>query len=339
MIDGTNRSAQLRQATREFYMSEGDGDLPTAPQEIGTFTPFGEFDESLNSGHTQGLGIDSGATLLKLCHHGPDGSLHFATWPSPSIDRVLALVERLEPRTLGVTGCGAAKICEELGRKDASLVEFDAWARGAREMLDVAGLGQEGPFLLVSVGTGTTMLRVDGDQVERVGGTALGGGTLQGLGFALTGIRRHEELIALAAEGERGRVDLLIGDLFDDEAAPLMAQATASSFAKLGRGADAESTETETETETTRKDESSDPRREDLAAATLGLVAENIGLMANARASAATVTRIVYGGSTLNNNPHVADIVRGIGLVMGFDALVLPRGGHAGALGALRLGS
>jgi type II pantothenate kinase len=324
-----NTSPEPLPAALEYEMSQRDEQTPS--QEIGAFAPFGEFDERADS--VEALGIDSGASLLKLCHRRTDGSLHFATWPSPSSERVLALVETLLPTRLGVTGCGAAKICESLGRGDTSRVEFDAWALGACEMLDFAGLGQEGPYLLVSVGTGTTMLRVDGDKVERVGGTALGGGTLQGLGYALTGTRQHDELIALAADGERGRVDLLIGDLFDEEAAPLMAQATASSFAKLGRNSESAGVDSPNTTDAIP------PRDQDLAAATFGLVAENIGLMANARASAAGVNRIVYGGSTLNNNPRVADLVRGIGLVSGFDALILPRGGHAGALGAMRLGA
>lgn len=314
----------------------GKGAPTQTPHALGTFAPFDQFDGGTVPGGA--LGIDSGASLLKICHRGKDGRNHFATWPSPSIDRVLALVRDLAPERLGVTGCGAAKICAALDRGAAQLVEFDAWARGAGEMLELTGQAAEAPYLLVSVGTGTTMLRVEGDLVERVGGTALGGGTVIGLGFALTGAGSLGELIGLAEAGQRGGVDLLIGDLFDESEAPLMAQATASSFGKLGRYFDSKNAELPN-TETTNTRTSLAPSREDLAAATLGLVAENIGLMANARASAAGVSRIVYGGSTLNDNPRIADLLRGLGLVMGFETLVLPHGGHAGALGAMLLGS
>src|SRR5690606_36399861 len=78
-------------------------------------------------------------------------------------------------------------------------------------------------------------------------------------------------------------------------------------------------------------------RREDLAAAVMGLVAENIALLAHANARVAGVERIVYGGSTLHDNPRLVEIVRLLSTVMGHEAIVLPRSGHAGALGAMLL--
>ncbi len=78
-------------------------------------------------------------------------------------------------------------------------------------------------------------------------------------------------------------------------------------------------------------------RREDLAAAIMVLVAENIALIANASAKLAGVDRIVYGGSTLHDNPRIVETVRLFSTVMGFEAIVLPRSGHAGALGAMLL--
>ncbi|MFV1959295.1 MAG: FGGY family carbohydrate kinase, partial [Planctomycetota bacterium] len=47
------------------------------------------------------------------------------------------------------------------------------------------------------VGTGTSILRVEDGQATRLGGTALGGGTVLGLGVALTGCESYEELCAL----------------------------------------------------------------------------------------------------------------------------------------------
>ena len=63
--------------------------------DLGTFAAFGEFDESIES--VEAIGIDSGATLVKLCVRDRDGALHFATWPSPSKARVLELLNRLGP--------------------------------------------------------------------------------------------------------------------------------------------------------------------------------------------------------------------------------------------------
>jgi pantothenate kinase len=134
--------------------------------EIGTFVAFGEFDESIES--AVAIGIDSGATLLKLCVLDSAGELHFATWPSPSTTRVIDLLDRLAPDRIGVTGCGAAAIIEKLTREVSHPIEFDAWGRGANEILAESGLTSDDPYLLISIGTGTSALRVAGDQARRL---------------------------------------------------------------------------------------------------------------------------------------------------------------------------
>ena len=68
--------------------------------------------------------------------------------------------------------------------------------------------------LVVSVGTGTSVMLVDGLSVTRVGGTALGGGTVMGLGSLLTGSLRFSHLAGLAAEGQRQNVDLRVSDIY-----------------------------------------------------------------------------------------------------------------------------
>jgi type II pantothenate kinase len=292
------------------------------------------------------MGIDSGATLVKLCVRSPAGDRYFATWPSPSRDRVLEVLMELAPERLGITGCGAAGLLAGLDRGAANPIEFDAWGRGANEILAQTGQISDEPYLLVSIGTGTSALRVEGDRVERVDGTALGGGTALGLGLALTGCQTHDELARLAARGERGGVDLLISDIYEKNALPIAAEATAASFGKLAHALDRER---DGQFERTGSIPSGDPsgdrrrsvgpsaRPEDLAAAVMGLVAENIALLSNARATVAGVRRIVYGGSTLYENPTLVGTVQLLTSVMGFEVIVLPHSGHAGALGAMLL--
>lgn len=289
---------------------------------IAKVSPFDAFDPEIVS--AEAVGLDAGATLLKLCVRAPAGGLHFATWRPPAHDRARELVDRLGPTHLGVTGCGASALAAAIGRAATSPIEFAAWARGARAMLETIGEPVDAPFLLVSIGTGTSALRVDGDRVERVGGTALGGGAALGLGHALLGARTPGELEALAAKGDRTRVDLMISDLFEDAGAVPQA-AVASAFGKLGRHTDA-------------ADAPQRPRDEDLAAAVLGIVADNVGLLANAHASAAGVRRIVYGGSTFEVHPRIAETVLGIGAVLGHPSIILPHAGHVGAYGAMLLG-
>lgn len=306
---------------------EAEVDLDGVSSELGTFAPFGEFDEALDS--VLAIGIDAGSTLVKLCVRDRTGALSFGTWTSPSSDRVLELLARLAPEKIGITGSGGAALLEgiaatpELGGPDrqvANPVEFEAWGRGAGAMLERLGLASEAPYLLVSIGTGTSALRVSPEGVERVGGTALGGGTTLGLGLALTNCQTHDELMALAARGDRRRVDLLISDVYPELDIPLMADATASSFGKLMR------------------EPGATPRAEDLADALLALVAENVALLSIAQARAADVSRIVYGGSTLSRNPRLTRTLRQLGPMMGLESIVLPHSGHAGALGSMLLG-
>ncbi|MEM9176382.1 MAG: hypothetical protein AAGC67_14230 [Myxococcota bacterium] len=289
---------------------------------IGEFAPFGEFDPARFADDAAlSVGVDAGATLTKLCVRTSDGALAFADWRSSDHDRARATIAALAPEHLGVTGCGAEDLVPKLGRDAARPIEFTAWARGADEMLRRIGQRRDAPYLLVAVGTGTSALRVEGDQVERMGGTALGGGAALGLGYALLGTRTAEELNALGLRGERQNVDLMVGDLFEDvrDVGALIA----SSFGKLARSAEDEA--------------AAAPAREDLAAALLGIVSDNIGLLASAYARAAGVDRIVYGGSTFRVHPQFADTARAFSLINGTETIVLPRGGHAGCLGAMKI--
>ena len=138
--------------------------------------------------------------------------------------------------------------------------------------------------------------------------------------------------MALAATGKRGAVDLLISDIYEQAEISIAAEATASSFGKLARSLN--------QTQTSGAPDPAPappPKSEDMAAAIMGLVAENIALISNALATVAGVSRIVYGGSTLNENATIVNTIRVLTSVMGFEAIVLPASGHAGALGAMLL--
>jgi type II pantothenate kinase len=173
---------------------------------------------------------------------------------------------------------------------------------------------------LVSVGTGTSALWVGGGDVTRVGGTALGGGTILGLGSALLGVSSFDELTALAQAGDRRSVDLLVGDLDPAGDIPLPREMNASSFAKLAR-----------------KGSTAGVEPADLAKAVMGLVGENVAIICGMLAAAVQADRIVYAGSSLRNNPALTNILLGTTAARGGKALLLPEGEFAGALGALRL--
>jgi type II pantothenate kinase len=158
------------------------------------------------------------------------------------------------------------------------------------------------------------------DEVIRVGGTALGGGTLFGLGAALTGSRSFDQVIELASGGDRRNVDLLVSDIYPSGELPLPGDLNAASFAKLANPDIADRT---------------DPA--DLAHAVIGMVGENIGLICGSLAASVNVKRIVYGGSTLRNNSPLVDVLHVMATVGGQEAVFLKTPEYAGALGALSL--
>ena len=73
----------------------------------------------------------------------------------------------------------------------------------------------EFPYLLVNIGSGVSIICITAaGEWERVGGTAMGGGTFWGLGRLLTGVSNFDELLAMAEEGSREGVDTLVKDIY-----------------------------------------------------------------------------------------------------------------------------
>jgi type II pantothenate kinase len=262
-------------------------------------------------------GADVGTTLVKLALRDRAGATRYESFPSADLPAVAAHLAAFAPGAVGLTGGGAPRLARLLDSDTAEVGEFEAWAAGARGMLGELGL--DAPrFLLVSLGTGTSALLVDGQSVRRAGGTALGGGTILGLGRMLAGTSHFEELAALARAGDRRRVDLLIADVYPEGGFQLPAQGNASSFARLARLAEDEA-----------------PEAHDLLQALMGLVGENVALICCGLAAAHGVDEIVFGGSTLRDNPALVEVLRLVCLALGRHATFLPRGEFAGALGAL----
>jgi type II pantothenate kinase len=65
------------------------------------------------------------------------------------------------------------------------------------------------------------------------------------------------------------------------------------------------------------------------------MVGENVALICCGLAAAAQVTRIVFGGGTLQRNPALVDILRDVSRMLGREPIFLDRGEFAGAVGAL----
>lgn len=68
-------------------------------------------------------------------------------------------------------------------------------------------------IIVVSLGTGTSLVRCDGDKIEHIGGIGIGGGTLQGLSRLLLKTDDIRTVSEMAMKGKVSNMNLLIGDI------------------------------------------------------------------------------------------------------------------------------
>jgi type II pantothenate kinase len=269
------------------------------------------------------IGVDWGATLAKLAVRTPEGDVEFRLLPTEDADTSRAALVAVGAERVGLTGGGASMLARVLPGELVQVNEFAAWGAGAAALLAERDDVHVPRYLLVSVGTGTSILLVDGASVTRIGGTALGGGTLLGLAAGLLHISDFDEIAALAQRGSRQSVDLLVSDIYPAGGIPLAGDLTAANFGKYARRLrDGEAIESA-----------------DVAHAIMGLIAENISLVCTAQSAATQVQRIAFGGSTLRRNPAMAQMLGNFLRGHGRDPVFLPNGEFAGALGALRIAS
>lgn len=163
--------------------------------------------------------------------------------------------------------------------------EATALGRGG---LAMAGLSEA---LIVSAGTGSAMIAARGDQAQHVTGSAVGGGTLLGLAKLLLGISDPLELAGLAEEGDTSGVDSTLADVIGGGIGHLPAWATAVNFGRV-------------------PSLSNPPKREDIAAGLVTLVAQVIAMISLNAAKAAGFEQIVIVGHLPDLKPIQAALER-----------------------------
>jgi type II pantothenate kinase len=176
------------------------------------------------------IGVDWGATLAKLAVRTPEGGVEFRLLPTEDADTSRAALVAIGAARVGLTGGGATMLARALPGELVQVNEFAAWGAGAAALLAERDDVRVPRYLLVSVGTGTSILLVDGASVKRIGGTALGGGTLLGLAAGLLDLSDFDEIAALAQRGSRQSVDLLVSDIYPAGGIPLAGDLTAENI-------------------------------------------------------------------------------------------------------------
>lgn len=263
--------------------------------------------------------VDFGITNTDVLVETNDGLRHWMV-PSQGVPDAARVAEVLahggvalsDVARLAATGGRSRELPGHLGDTPVTTIgEMSAIGRGGQA---VVGSSDE-PLLVVSCGSGTAAVAARGEIYTHVSGTAVGGGTLQGLGRLLLGTADPRAIDGLAAHGDRNGVDLALGDVVGAGIGLLHADTTAVNFGRIGR-------------------EAFSPRREDVAAGLVTLVGQTIGLIAINAARAQSIARILLIGRLLDL-PTLQDAVLKVGGLYGVTLEVAPNPGYVTALGAL----
>ncbi|POM62810.1 Pantothenate Kinase [Phytophthora palmivora] len=143
------------------------------------------------------------------------------------------------------------------------------------------------PYLLVSIGSGVSVLYVKGPgDYERVSGSSIGGGTYWGLCRLMTHCESYDEALDLCVHGSNQTVDMSVGDIYGGayDKFKLPASTVASSFGKMI------SVSRESVSEA------------DLARALLVMITQNIGQVAFLNATLYKTKNIFFVGNFLRHN-------------------------------------
>lgn len=183
------------------------------------------------------IGIDVGGSSTKIVGFGNQGLLSpmYITAADPIASLFGAFGKYLYDNNINLTsidhvmltGVGSSSVTTPIyGLPTTHVDEFVADGLGAKHE---SGLNK---LVVVSMGTGTTLVMVDGNDINHIGGISMGGGTLQGLAQLLLGTSDISQVVEMAQSGNIGNINLQIKDICKNDLDGLPLHATASLFGK-----------------------------------------------------------------------------------------------------------
>lgn len=262
------------------------------------------------------IGIDAGGTLTKMVKIDKDNNYSFNVRPTSEVDLLIKELNEMDDIKVYLTGGQSVYISENIRHESHLSIEFDATYVGLKKLMDRAGIHLD-KFVYLNVGTGTSFHQADQNSQVRVGGTGVGGGTLMGLSYLLTGIESFEDIVEESKKGSRDTLDLKVKHIFKGGPSPLPGDLTASNFAHVEHG--------HFETATNA----------DKIASVIGLVAETVTSFGVTLANGFGTEDMVFLGSTLNNNQVMRDVIYSYGPMKGIKPYIIENGEFSGALGSI----
>lgn len=259
------------------------------------------------------IGVDVGGSLTKMVTIS-SGERQYRLLEHTDAAEVAA---SLPPeREIYATGCGAKDLASRLQVPVTIVDELQSFCAGARQLVLEKDPGAE-PFVLTSIGTGTSIFHVSPSTGTRAAGTGVGGGTITGLGSMLLSTTEFAAIMDLASKGKRQRVDLMVSDLYPDTAeSPVLSALTAANFGRKSfRDAD----------------------KADIASAIVQMVVETVAVLSIQVARTYRTRTVVVAGSP-SSHPIIRERFLAMGRFLGHEFDFLEHGPFCGALGAVLLG-
>lgn len=210
-----------------------------------------------------------------------------------------------------ITGVGATHMSGSIYSINCNLVpEFTAVGLGG---LYLSGLDEA---IIVSMGTGTALVHAkkigERTEINYLGGTGMGGGTLLGLTKKMIGIDTIEHIEEIAMNGDLDKVDLRVKDISKDaDYTGVNANLTAANFGKLSDLAD----------------------QSDIALGLANMVAETIAMLAVFAARGNKIKDIVLIGNLTNIKP-VRDVFVNLGEDFGVNFIIPENASFGTVIGA-----
>lgn len=276
-----------------------------------------------NANETDRIGLDIGGSLTKIVYT-INNRIFLEKFTTESIEEILKFLEELINKNqvrfkyVVSTGGGSYKFNEKLNQIFKINHGIDIIKKDEMECLiygldflinDISNeifiMNHESeqinylqkidikyPYMLVNIGSGVSIIRVDGPnhQYTRVGGSSLGGGSLWGLLSILTNCKDYDAMLKLSESGDNTKVDMLVGDIYggDYNNIGLKSTTIASTFGKVF------------------KDKNNCKFNEaDIAKSLIYSISNNIGQISYLHANIHNVENIFFGGSYISSHKFI----------------------------------
>ncbi|GMT36136.1 hypothetical protein PFISCL1PPCAC_27433, partial [Pristionchus fissidentatus] len=154
------------------------------------------------------------------------------------------------------------------------------------------------PYVLVNVGTGMSIVRVNGENdFKYIGGSHCGGGAFFGLAKLLIGSADMDELLLMAEDGDHRKVDSLVCDIYgtnyNEELLGLPPDLIAGSFGKCSNTDFADQVKNDPEF------------RKDCIRSLLLMISNSVGQVVSLVVSSEDTDRLFFNGFMVRNHPII----------------------------------